>query len=444
MQKAHNLDPIFQKERVKDMKILQQNQQTVKSPFVDKLKSEVAKIEADSEGFKERLLFEEGKEAAMSELEEYIAENYNLRFNFIQNEIEISLLNSQNFSILNSRDLLRELKKEKIQASDHSLKITLNSSFVPRYNPITAYFENLPKWAGEVDHIANLASYVRASDRDFFNAQFKKMLVRVVACAIGKIAFNKQCLTFVGKQNDGKTSFVRFLCPPQLQGYFKENLDIDKDGRLALCQNLIINLDELATFSKSDINAIKTYFSLEKVKDRPPYGEKPITFNRTASFFASTNNKEFLTDETGNVRWLVFEIDGIQHDNGGANGYTKNININDVWAQAVTLLSMGFDFKMTADEVAYSEKMNNQNFRKATYEMELMEQHFTPATKEDHELFYTAANILEDLQFGRLVKINHVQIGKALTALGFTQGQKYNAERKYQQKGYFLKRVKTI
>jgi predicted P-loop ATPase len=425
------------------MKIIEQNSNN--TPLsIEEIKADVAKVEQHLQESDDSA-FEDDKREPMNEAEHYINDRYQLRFNYIANEIEVAFKrNKPRFTILNAKDLLRELQHKKCKASDRSLKVSLTSSFVPRYNPITAYFENLPKWAGSVDHIANLASYVKASDKDFFNAQFKKMLVRVVACATDAIPFNKQCFTLVGKQNDGKTSFVRFLCPPQLQTYFKENLDIDKDGRLALCQNLIINLDELAMFSKADINQIKTYFSIETVKDRPPYGDKPVLFKRTASFFASTNNKEFLTDETGNVRWLVFEIDGIQHDNGGANGYAQNVNINDVWSQAYTLLQNGFDFKLSVDEVAYSEKMNNEKYRKTTYEMELIQQYFEPATKESHELFYTNAMILEDLTCGRSNKLNFIQIGRALTALGYVKGRKYNVEKKFQVEGYFLNRAKSI
>jgi hypothetical protein len=176
------------------------------------------------------MAFEDDKRQPMNEAEHYINDRYQLRFNYISNEIEVAFKrNKPKFTVLNANDLLRELNHKKIKASDKSLKVSLTSSFVPRYNPITAYFENLPTWKGDIDHIANLASYVKAKDKPFFNAQFKKMLVRVVACAMG-IAFNKQCFTFVGGQNCGKTSFVRFLIPTWLREYYKENIGIDKDG----------------------------------------------------------------------------------------------------------------------------------------------------------------------------------------------------------------------
>lgn len=386
--------------------------------------------------------FETDKKEAMNEAEEYISENYELRYNIISNEIEISRLGKNRYVLLNANDLLRELQREKFRMSEKALKVTLGSSFVPKYNAINEFFEKLPQWQPtDKDHIGKLASYVKAKDQFWFNSQFKKAIVRTAACALGHIAFNKQCFTLVGKQNDGKTSFVRFLCPPQLKAFIKENLDIDKDGRFALCQNFIINLDELATFSKQDINQIKTYFTTETVKDRPPYGDKPMMFKRVASFFASTNNREFLTDETGNVRWLVFEIDNIQHDNGGANGYGANVDINGVWAQAYTLLKSGFDYKLTAEELAYSEMNNNTKHRKTTYEMELIQEHFEIATEQEHDVFLTAAKIKDEIEFGTNRKTNHVQIGKALKALGYGDSiRRYDKDKRNTVNGYYLKR----
>ena len=304
---------------------------------------------------------------------------------------------------------------------------------------MTNYFETVNQkyqWkTGDFDHIAHLADHVKAKDQYFFNAQFKKMLVRVVACAIGKIPFNKQCLTFIGKQNDGKTSFVRFLMPLILANYIKENLDFDKDGRLALCQNLIINLDELASLSKNDINQVKQYFTTDKVKDRKPYGKKPEMFKRTASFFASTNNTEILTDETGNVRWLVFEIDGFNFS------YRQNVDINAVWSQAYSLLMSGFECQMTAEEIAHSER-NNQRFKKTYTEFELLQDMFTPAKKgEVNAVFMTSTAIKEELEVGHLNrKLYQNNVTKALRELHFDRVGEYKTTTRNTVYGYFVVR----
>jgi predicted P-loop ATPase len=55
---------------------------------------------------------------------------------------------------------------------------------------------------------------------------------------------------FNTKQNSGKTSFLRFLIPTQLEKYYTEDIGIDKDGLISLCKSMIINIDELSVMSK--------------------------------------------------------------------------------------------------------------------------------------------------------------------------------------------------
>lgn len=378
----------------------------------------------------------------ITQIREYLSAKYNFRLNEVSNEIEIGFKGEPKYEPLNENDLICELLEGGLVGVEKPLLALLASKFVPRCNPFQEYFENLPEWEkSQPDYIAQLAAFVRAKDTEWFIPQFRKMLVRSVACALGYIPFNKHCFTLVGKQNDGKTRFLRFLCPPPLSNYFKENLDIhNKDGRFALCQNLFINLDELATLSKHDINQTKAFFTIDKVKDRLPYDRRPTMFPRRASFLASTNKDEFLTDETGNVRWLVFEIDGVNHDNGGPKGYNANVNMDLVYSQVYYLLKSGFKFELTPEELVKSEN-NNQNFQVNTAEMDLIQQYYQIGSEADE--FLTATNIEEQLSSltnGR-VRINRHNIGRALKLLGFEQKQKHIKEFNQQRKGYYVKRL---
>lgn len=401
-------------------------------------------IEAYNDTNKSEIISEVPKKIGKTKIDKiitYCVANYDLRFNEISIEVEASPIGLDKFEPLNTNDLVIQLLQNKINGCERLLKNYLSSTLIKRFDPFRHYFESLPQWKeGDTDYIGQLASFIEIKDRFFFDTQFKKMLVRMIACGIGELPFNKQCIVFVGKQNDGKTSFIRFICPPPLRKFVKENLEMDKDGRLALCQNFIINLDELATLSKQDINQIKSYFTTETVKERPPYGDKPIAFKRRASFIASTNNDDILTDETGNVRWVIFKIDGINHDNGGQNGYNQ-IDINMVWAQAYALYKSGFEYQLTKEEIEYSEKNNNQNHRKIFTEYELLQETFEPAKKDQEGAeFMNTTNIKETLEGGiNSRKLNPNNVGKALRMLGFEQSSKYNEKSKQSLKGYWVK-----
>lgn len=379
-------------------------------------------------------------------MRDYLDGKYDFRLNVISLELETSGIGKNEWKELNENDLICELLEAGLRGVEAPLMALLRSSFVPKYNPFEEYVDSLPEWQeGDPDYIEDLANYVDAKDQYWFNMQFKKMLVRVLACALGKIPFNKQCFTIKGNQNDGKSTFLRFLCPPKLRNYITDHIDVhNKDGRLALCQNLFINLDELATFNRAEIKKTKALFTIDKVKERLPYDRRATNHDRRASFLGSTNEDEFLIDETGNVRWLVFEIDGIQHDNGGPNGYVSNVDIDLVYAQAYALLKTGFDFRLSREELEKSER-NNKGYQVTTTEMELIQRFFEKADKEaEGAEFLTATDILTTIETHTKSRLSKVNVGKSMTIMGFEKSQVYDNERGFQRKGYFVKRREEI
>lgn len=370
----------------------------------------------------------------------FLIARYDLRWNVISNDIEFRYKDTDEYQTLNEHEIRFELMENGESNFDRILTALLYSRrIVKEFNPITEYFKELPRWdESQPDYILDLASYVKTKDQAWFQEQFKKMLVRTVACALNVVPFNKQCFTLLSNQNDGKSSFFRFLCPPKLAAYYTENIDfINKDGRLALCQNFLINLDELATFSRADIKQIKAFISRENVKDRLPYDKRPKVFPRLASFVGSTNSDEFLTDETGNVRWLVHEVVSIQHDNGGPQGYNANVDIDLVYSQAYALLKSGFNFKMTRKEVEKSE-VNNKKYIVETQEQDCIQRTFYPATKAEHEVFATAGMIAEMFKVYKSLNTNSRRINRAFKTLGYKQITGYVKGVTTARKGYYL------
>ena len=184
--------------------------------------------------------------------------------------------------------------------------------------------------------------------------------------------------------------------------------------------------------------------SLDSIKDRPPYGKRPIRFPRRASFFGSTNKDQFLTDESGSVRWLVFEIAGIKHDNGGSNGYGKQVDINTVWAEAWYLLNSGqIEPQMTREEILESER-RNKVFQIATTEMEMVIQYLSKTKKgEQGAEFMAVAEITNYLSGMSHLKLNRNYVGAALKHLGWEKVQNYIRVKGFQIEGYWVKKTMT-
>ncbi len=365
--------------------------------------------------------------------QEYIKKYFVIRRNIVTQEYECRDNNKTEFESMNENNIFIKMQISGLNLSLNNLIALLKSDFIEVYNPFTEYFNNLPTWDSKTDYISFLASFVKTTDRQRFDSHFKKWLVRVVACALVDGIFNKQAFILVhDKQNSGKSTFCRFLCPPALQNYIAENLSIDKDSRILLCRNILINLDELSTLSKVEINSLKSLFSKDKINERLPYDRRNSILPRRCSFIGSTNQIEFLNDETGSVRWLCFIIDEIDWS------YSEKVNIDMVYSQAFHLFKSGFEYNLTQEEVKENDEYNKQ-FQIITSEKELINKFYRPGTKENHELFWTATDILLNLAHlteGK-VKLSSVNLGKALKMNGFER-IKHATEQVY---GYYIFRL---
>jgi predicted P-loop ATPase len=381
-------------------------------------------------------------------VENFIKKNYDVRFNEIANVFESRDKGNKLYEFLNENDLYCTLinNKKKIKMSD--LTAILKSKFTPRYNPIADYFKNLTAWQpGKKDHIGEMLKYIEVKgERLHFETQFKKMLIRCIACGLNPSVFNKHAFVLISEQqNLGKTTFLRWLCPPTLKGYYTENISIDKDSLIALTENWMINMDELANLSRLELNSFKSFLSKDCVKIRRPYDRTTTMAPRIANFFGSTNKIEFLTDETGNVRWLCFEVVKIDFD------YAKKVDINGVWSQAYYQYLQAEKYQLTADEVTLNDE-KNKSYYITTAEQELILKHFEKSDKKDYELYHasvytgsmyrfmTCTDIVAYLydKYPNVFKLTSLQVGKALKAMGYVREEKYKSEKGFTEKGYYI------
>ncbi len=377
----------------------------------------------------------EGTKTIFQVTAEYLEKQFNIRYNIITNVLQYKSVSESNYKDLNIDALYVHLQNKKIAIDIKKLNSLLNSGIMENYNPIKNYFEKVSKIdkSSNIDYIDQLADYVKTRSQTRFKHQFKKILVRMVACALDNNFINKQAFILVhDKQNSGKTTFLNWLCPPELKDYVTENIGTDKDSLIALSENFIINMDELATLNRSEINSLKSMLSKAYVKVRHPFGRKAILTPRIASFVGSTNKTTFLNDETGSVRWLCFELESINWN------YNKDINIDLIWAQAYDLYNSDFPFELTVKEIEENEK-ENKKYLVHSFEIDFLKQYYIPGTKLENDGFYTSTDFLRVIneRLGNSFKSTVQNIGKALKMLDFEQTNKFNGQ--YSIKGYYFK-----
>lgn len=360
---------------------------------------------------------------------EYLLEKYDIYYNEISHDFQISMRGKKQWQYINLNSLIIELTKAGIDISTSKLEILIRSELIPKFNPIKEYFESLSAWDG-FDHIGKLASYVPVYDNKAFVYHFTKWLVRAIKCALEPGYFNKQALIISHSgQSSGKSTWCRFLCPPELSEYMAEDINSDKDARIQLCRNFLYNLDELAVLSKNDVNALKAFFSKTFINERLPYDRKNTILPRICSFMGSTNMSSFLNDETGSVRWLCFELmQPINFD------YKKDVDIKNVWTQAYHLAYSDqiFNPELTVHDVNENEE-RNQRYTKMTTEQELIAKYYLKSDQEKD--FVTATDIMVSLNCLN-IRISQINLGRALSGFGY-QRVKHPKRRIY---GYLAKR----
>ena len=230
----------------------------------------------------------------------------------------------------------------------------LHSSMLPQVNPLREYVEQQnaydaqkePNWIGEM---ADQITLTDPTKHDLWRRCFSKWFIAMVASWLRDDAVNQQVLVLIGRQGIYKTTWLEHLIPPELRGYTckMSNTQWTKDDRLRLAEFGLINLDEIDAMNSREVNSLKSLITAVDINERVAYGYTKERRLRLASFCASGNKREFLSDITGNRRWLPFEVASIQ------SPFTHTgFPYGRMYAQARYLIEMGYPYWFEQDEIA--------------------------------------------------------------------------------------------
>lgn len=341
----------------------------------------------------------------------WLQKRWVFKFNKITCQGEMAEIGTDQFENVNADEIYRQLCMARFSFNLTDIKSLLKSEFLRPYDEILDYFKALPYDPSE-DYIEKLASHIQVKDQQFWLKQFKKALVRSIACGLG-FKENRIVMVLYGKKEEtGKSTFIRFLSPWQKGKYYTESPIIGgngKDTEIRFSENFIYNMEELAGLSRVDVNKLKADISKAEIKERRSYAAYETSARRRCNFWASTNQKEFLHDD-GNTRWLIFEVVNIDWT------YKQSIDINKVWAEAWHLFNAGFDAELDKEDRVTRDAVND-NYRYRRPEEELIARYFKPADHGQGQ-FYSATEI--SIILNRLspsLRINPNNIGKSMSAI---------------------------
>ena len=406
---------------------------------------EIMKREADAGNINDRRNHNRKSSSSKNaEIEVYLSSYYEFRYNTVLGRTEYRNRSCSHFAKVGRYEintLRRELDcDEGISTSSENLYSIIESSFSPRINPIQEYFKGLPlidigddsscggSYSSSVvppsfllKAIPDLASCVVVRNSQKWLPYLIKWLVAVVANAMNdRECRNHTCLVLTGEQGKFKTTFLDLLCPLALHGYSYTGkiYPQEKDTLTYIGQNLIVNIDDqLKALNKRDENELKNLITCPMVKYRMPYDKYVEEHPHLASFVASVNGNDFLTDPTGSRRFLPFEVLSIDIERA------KAISMDSVYAEAKALLKSGFRYWFDDDEIAklYRE---SEDFQVQTAEMELLLRCFEKPMEDENYLLMTTTEILTYLGVYTHQPLLAKRMGEALKKAGYIKMSK--------------------
>ena len=257
----------------------------------------------------------------------------------------------------------------------------------------------------------------KARGEELWRTCFKKWFVAMVASWMKDEVVNHQVLVLIGKQGIYKTTWLEHLIPPHLRAYackLANSNELNKDERLRIAEFGLISLDEIDSMNNRELNQLKSVITATDVNERAAYAYTKERRIRLASFCASGNRRDFLTDITGNRRWLPFEVESIQ------NPFHTTLPYELMYAQAWALANdPTFCYWFELDEIEVLEQ-HNQHFRDESNEEQLLDVYFAvPPTDATTAKFLTTAEISE-----RLIYYGNIKKPMTLSRLGVLLSQK--------------------
>lgn len=335
-----------------------------------------------------------------------------LRHDVISNKIQIkdhrldsetAMLDPQNFywrdiNTADINDIVCDCSAESgMQITAREVLAVLQSHRIPDVHPLRDYVLRCrPYTADQPDWIGWLAEQVRVeggeAGQQLWADCFRKWFVAMVASWLNDEVVNQQVLVLIGRQGIFKTTWLEHLLPPELRAYgckMANSTQLNKDERLRIAEYGLIALDEIDAMSAKELNVMKSVITASDISERAAYGYTKERRIRLASFCASGNKQEFLTDLTGNRRWLPFHAVSIQ------NPFYTTLPYEQIYAQAKSLIDNGFQYWFGLDDIDTIET-HNDAFRAQENEEQLLAVYFdVPA--EGQGQFMTTAEISDKL-----------------------------------------------
>lgn len=332
----------------------------------------------------------------LERLQRFLETAFEFRFNQLTEETEFrqrgrtdEVFRGVDQRALNS--ICLEVRMQGIACWDRDISRYIHSYRVAEYHPFTFYMDELSEWDGK-DRLEALAR--RVSENPLWIKGFRRWMMAMSAqwMQLDGLHGNSVAPVLVSrKQGKQKSTFCKMLLPGALKRYYTDSIDLSSLAQTERKLSLfgLINLDEFDKIPVRKMPLLKNLMQMAGLNIKKAYQKNYVPLPRMASFIATSNQKELLSDPSGSRRFLCVEVEekidctAIDHD--------------QIYAQLKKEVLDGGRYWFTAEEEAEI-MASNATFYKHAVEEDVFWSCFRKAKDGEKALSLSAADIFQRLK----------------------------------------------
>ena len=353
-------------------------------------------------------------------LQRFLMERFEFRYNRLTGVTEYRPKDATDahFSPVDERNMngmIVDARMEGIDCWNSMVPTLVLSDKVEDYHPFHLYMDELPKWDG-TDRVTPLLQRVSADSLWLRGGRYWLRALTAQWMGLERSHANTLVPVLVSsEQGLGKSTFCRSLLPESLRAYYLDNLNLAPGAspEKKLVKTGLINLDEFDKIGEKRQPDLKNLLQMMSI---PVYRGKRlgyVTEPRLASFIATTNSRQILSDPTGSRRYLCVEVTDMISN--------ESIEHKQFYAQLKQEVLNGERDYLNKEEEKEVQRRNKAYYRQSPLE-DVFHACFRRPKPEEEGQWFTAAEIfrlMNKRNSSALRGISAKQLSFRLTAMGF-------------------------
>jgi len=171
-----------------------------------------------------------------------------------------------------------------------------------KQNCLVAWLNELPIWDGTRRLKDFFHQYYGAQPTSYASCAGINFFRSMIARALHPGCQQDHMVILEGAQGIGKSTSLKAICPPQWFAIAKESV-LSKDFAISIQGKWVNEIDEMQSFTRSEVNAVKSIVSAPSDRFRPVWGRCAQDFPRQGIFVGTTNRADWNQDDTGARRF---------------------------------------------------------------------------------------------------------------------------------------------